>query len=84
MDLKIYFAAHCWGCDQAQALGTRMRSLYPELTVELIDLNGKEVEKPEEVFAVPTYVLNGRVVSLGNPNPERLRKLIETELQSVS
>jgi hypothetical protein len=77
-------AEHCWGCDEARAIATQMRQLYAELTVELIDLNGGQVEKPQEVFAIPTYVLNGRVVSLGNPKPERLRELIEAELQSLS
>ena len=35
--------------------------------VQLIDLSQPGVIKPESVFAVPTYLLNGDVVSLGNP-----------------
>jgi hypothetical protein len=84
MHLKIYVAEHCWGCDEAQKIATQMRQTYSEVTVEVIDLNGAEVEQPDEIFAIPTYVLNGRVVSLGNPKPEKLRELIEAELGSVS
>ena len=84
MELRIYISDRCWGCDQARQIATQMRQLYPELTVDVIDLNGANVEKPKEVFATPTYLLNGRVVSLGNPKPESLRELIEAELRPVS
>lgn len=84
MHLRVYFAEHCWGCDEARAIATQMGQLYADLMVELIDLNERQAEKPQEVFAIPTYVLNGRVVSLGNPRPERLRELIEAELRSPS
>ena len=84
MDLRIYVSDRCWGCDQARQIATQMQRIYPKLTVDVIDVNGADVERPEEVFAVPTYLLNGRVVSLGNPKPESLRELIEAELRPVS
>jgi hypothetical protein len=84
MNLRIYIAEHCWGCKEAQAIATRIRQIFPALTVELIDLNRDEIEKPEEIFAIPTYVLNGRVVSLGNPRPETLHELVEAELRASS
>jgi hypothetical protein len=52
--------------------------------VEVIDLDRAEVKQPDEIFATPTYVLNGRVVSLGNPRPEKLQELIEAEYGSLS
>lgn len=36
---------------------------------------------PENVFAVPTYLLNGRVISLGNPTREELCDKLLRELQ---
>ncbi len=45
-----------------------IRRAAPQATVRLIDVGGSPAEVPEEVFATPTYVLNGRVVSLGNPS----------------
>jgi hypothetical protein len=38
----------------------------------VIDLDLYGSPPPDPVVAVPTYVLNGRVVSLGNPYPEEL------------
>jgi len=35
----------------------------------VIDLEAPEVSVPEAVFATPTYMLNDRIVSLGNPSP---------------
>jgi hypothetical protein len=84
VELRVFVAKHCWGCKEAREIASQMQQGYPELTVEVIDLDGVRVEKPEEVFATPTYLLNGRVVSLGNPRPERLRKMIETELRKQS
>jgi hypothetical protein len=81
MRLTIYIAEHCSGCDRAQVLAAQMGQFFPELTVELIDL-ATELDNREEIFAVPTYMLNGRVVSLGNPKPDWLRDLIETEVTS--
>jgi alkyl hydroperoxide reductase subunit AhpF len=81
MDLKIYISEHCWGCKEAREVAAQMQRLYPKLAIKLVDLDAEEEEKPEEVFATPTYVLNGRVVSLGNPRLEALCELIDAELQ---
>jgi hypothetical protein len=43
---------------------------FPELIVELIDVD--QVEPPPSVFAVPTYLLNDQVISLGNPSRHEL------------
>jgi hypothetical protein len=83
MDLRIYISEHCWGCEQARETAAQMRRIYSELTVELVDVDRPDAETPAEVFATPTYVLNGRIVSLGNPKPETLRELIATELGSL-
>ena len=80
MDLRIYISEHCWGCQGAREVAAQMQQLYPKLAVRLVDLDAAE-EKPDGIFATPTYVLNGRVVSLGNPRPEALCELIDAELQ---
>jgi len=84
MDLQIYISDHCWGCQEARRIATLMRRSYPGLRVELIDLDGEEGERPDQVFAAPTYLLNGRIVSLGTPRLETLRELVEYEITSLS
>jgi hypothetical protein len=55
---------------------------YPTIVVRVIDLDQLEGgPPPDPVVAVPTYLLNGRVISLGNPYLEdlfaRLREAVE-------
>ena len=67
--LKIFVTGHCPGCSEAQRIAAWVTQDYPHLGVEVIDLDAPEVSVPEAVFATPTYMLNNRIVSLGNPSP---------------
>src|SRR6266851_2523662 len=72
--LEVYVSSQCLNCDEAVRLAEDAAALFPTVVVRVIDLD-LEVDKgppPDPVVAVPTYVLNGRVVSLGNPYPEEL------------
>jgi hypothetical protein len=40
--------------------------------VRLVDIQGSQEKIPEAVFATPTYLLNGRLWSLGNPSLEKI------------
>jgi hypothetical protein len=71
--LDIYVAPDCFGCETARNLAGVIRALdWPDLEVRLLDLSTPGVIRPATVFAVPTYVLDGRVISLGNPEQEWL------------
>lgn len=67
--LKIFITEHCSGCSEAQRIAAWVTQDYSHLGVEVIDINAPEVSVPEVVFATPTYMLNNRIVSLGNPSP---------------
>jgi hypothetical protein len=75
--LKIFVTDQCWSCEEAHRIAVRVRESFPGLDVQLIDLEQPDVDIPDEVFATPTYMLKGRVVSLGNPRFEELVLLIE-------
>jgi hypothetical protein len=47
--------------------------------VEIVDFDVPD--RPQHIFAVPTYVLNGRIISLGNPYRDKLRKEIISALE---
>lgn len=70
--LRIYVAAHCWSCDEAIRLAGELREKFASLKLELIDLDEEGNENLDDVFSVPTYVLDGRTISLGNPAPDQL------------
>jgi hypothetical protein len=46
------------------------------VAVEVVDISQPGAPVPPQVFATPTYILNNRVVSLGNPSLEHLCRLL--------
>ena len=72
--LKIFVTEHCSGCVEALRIAAEVARDYPHLKVEVIDLNAPEVIVPEAVFATPTYMLNNRIVCLGNPSPAEVAR----------
>jgi glutaredoxin len=75
--LTVYISDDCYSCEETLRILDEVRLQFPVLEVTLVDTQREPM--PEAVFAVPTYVLNGKVVSLGNPNrivlAERLTQL---------
>lgn len=76
--LQVVITRDCANCGDALLLAQAVASIYPGLEVEIIDLEQDEI--PEPVFAVPTYLLDGRIISLGNPTQEGLEHHIEEAL----
>lgn len=68
--LQIFVAGDCPGCVEARAIAMHIEQGYPTLDVEIIDINNDPAAIPEIVFATPTYILDDRIVSLGNPSLE--------------
>ncbi len=79
--LQVVVSRDCPTCEESRTIALEMRERFPLLQVDLIDLDaGHPV--PDGVVATPTYLLDGTVISLGNPRPEDLVKTI-TELQAL-
>ena len=70
--LEVYVSRQCLNCDEAVRLAEEAAARYPNVVVCVVDLDLIGSPPPDPVVAVPTYLLNGRVVSLGNPYPEEL------------
>jgi hypothetical protein len=84
--LDVYVASHCWSCDEAQRLAALAAARFPNLDVRVFDVDVNTGDQPscpvpDRVVAVPTYLLNGAVVSLGNPAPEALLTRIRSSLR---
>jgi len=76
--LTVYVEEGCTSCHAAREVAARVRETYPEVDVRLIDLGEvSSDEVPSDVFAAPTFLLDGEVVSLGTPAWETLTALIE-------
>ncbi len=80
--IQVYIAHSCPMCIHSRRLVAEIFDRYPRLDIELIDVASlSEEEIPEEVFATPTWLWDGRVYSLGNPDPAQLwQQLAELSL----
>lgn len=78
--LRIYIGKHCWSCEEALRLADDVRKRFVQLNVELIDLDDESSVNYDDVFSTPTYVFNGRTISLGNPSPEELFAKVSASL----
>lgn len=68
--LEIFVLPRCAACQTAKDLVEQIVAMnLPGIDIRLIDLSHTGTLRPTTVFAVPTYLLDGRVVSLGNPDP---------------
>lgn len=72
IQLDIYIEPDCINCDHAFRVARVVRDQFPEVEVSVIDISQPGVHAPDNVFAVPTYLLNGETWSLGNPDENRL------------
>lgn len=75
--LDIYVSSHCPVCQYAYEVADGIRVRFPSVLVRLVDIETTVDTVPEKVFATPTYVLNGRIWSLGNPSDDMIRDAFE-------
>ncbi len=74
--LEIYIQDGCFGCQRSFELAERARGAFPEMQVEVIDMLSTDGIYRSQVAATPTYILNGEIISLGNPSPAELEAML--------
>ena len=75
--LEIFVSAHCFGCQEARRLAKAVADRFRAVSVRLVDLDAQPEARPEHVVAVPAYLLNDTVISLGNPRQPDLFQQVE-------
>ena len=78
MRLEIYLADHCENCQEAARLAVLAASV-PGVEVCMVNLDDPAANVPPTVVAAPTYILDGRIISLGNPYPNELLRLLRRD-----
>ena len=76
MLLEIYVQEGCFGCQRSFELAERARGAFPEMQVEVIDMLSTTGIYRRQVAATPTYILDGEIISLGNPSPAELEAML--------
>jgi len=80
--LRVFVSGRCPLTKQVASVTEPLRRELPCVRVEIVDVDTTLESLPDVVFSVPTYMLNERVVSLGNPDAQfahELRTLFERE-----
>jgi Thioredoxin domain len=80
MHLEIYITDQCANCQEAVVIAEVARSIAG-LEVRVVNLDAPGQHVPPQVFATPTYVLDGLVVSLGNPERVAFLARLRAELE---
>ncbi len=79
--LEVYISEDCWSCAESERIVADVIDHFPNINVQFLDMS--TTQQPENVFATPTYRLNGRVISLGNPTREELYQKLLSEQQKA-
>ena len=75
--LTLFIEEGCRSCAHALEVLERAQDEFPSLQVSTIDLGSVSSDQiPPGVFAAPTFVLDGEVISLGTPTWDRLATLL--------
>ncbi|MBX3010889.1 MAG: hypothetical protein KF832_05245 [Caldilineaceae bacterium] len=74
ISLESYVSVHCPICAYAYDVADLIRRDFPMIDVRLVDIHAPNLVVPVAVFAIPTYLLDGRLWSLGNPSPEKIQE----------
>ena len=80
VELQVFVEPGCENCQRAVEMANEIDGDYPRLAVRVVDIAQTPVER-DDVFAVPTFVLGDRVLSLGIPQRSLLRDEVEALLR---
>jgi hypothetical protein len=65
--LQVLISPTCAGCARARTLASEIAERRPDLLVEVIDVDAPGWQPPAVFSGTPMYLLDGEVVSYGNP-----------------
>ena len=80
LTLQVYVKQACETCDRARKIAQLVDAEFPNVSVEIVDLSTPGAQR-DDVFAVPTFVLEDHILSLGNPQEGELREEITALLR---
>lgn len=84
MKLQVYVSQHCAWCSRSVALAEAVASHFNDVTVEVVDLDDPSASKPDQLFAVPTFLLDGQLLCLGNQEEEWLIRRLQQVKQGMA
>jgi hypothetical protein len=80
--LEIFITDDCWSCEESRRIAEETQARFEDIEVVLTNL-GSEA-RPANVFAAPTYMLNGELLSLGNPRRVELWDQLSAKIAALN
>jgi thiol-disulfide isomerase/thioredoxin len=78
--LEVFVERGCEACRRAIELAELAQRRFPTVSVVVVNIADQTHEQPEQVFAVPTFLLDGQILSLGNPRPAELMRALAARI----
>ncbi len=72
-ELTVFVSDHCFNCKESLSIAEGIKQNYPHVHVEIFNVD-TGARPTVDIFAVPTYALNGKIVFLGNPTPKQIEE----------
>lgn len=83
MKLTVYVCRGCRACAEARRIAEEVREAFPGVVVAVSDLESGDTNSP--VLVAPTYLLDGQLIYIGNPQRDDLwQRLRRHERQVVA
>ncbi len=81
LTLEIYLDDGCFACEQAEALAASIDGSFARVEVIIHRLR-EGARLPAGIVAVPAFVLAGRLIQYGTPEPEEIKAAVQRALGS--
>ena len=81
-ELTVFVSDHCFNCKESLQVAEEIKQKYPDIIVNVFNVD--HAPPNLDIFAVPTYALNGRVVFLGNPTDDQIANVLDRKVGSAS
>lgn len=76
LQLDIFVGGRCPICQSALAGLQNLRRELPNVHINVIDLDAPNTPKPDNIIAIPSFVINGYLIATGNLKVDELKKFI--------
>jgi hypothetical protein len=70
-----FVSDHCFNCKDSLVIAEQIKQNYPDVHVKIFNIDNGD-RHDVDIFAVPTYAFNGKVVFLGNPTETQIEALL--------
>jgi len=80
-ELTVFVSDHCFNCKESVVIAEEIKQKYPQIDVNIFNVD--RVRPEVDIFAVPTYALNGEIIFLGNPTEQEIENLLCRKMQGA-